>query len=259
MSLDPAMELDRHHERIRTRGINPLVYWITRAVLQPFLLVYFRTSRVGREHIPRSGPVLLAANHRSFLDPFLIGLCLRRPIYFVAKRELFEKRLVGWFLNCLGAFPIRRGESDEEAVATVKAVLARGDAVVIFPEGTRIRTPQLGTPKRGVGRFALECGAPVVPIAIHGSERARRGFVVRPVKCRVRCGRALTYPRVEVASQRLANEVTARIWPCVELQYGWLAGLPAVDAKPQLVPRPALATIGPARLRRSADRDDRAA
>jgi 1-acyl-sn-glycerol-3-phosphate acyltransferase len=258
------MALDRHHERIRTRGINPVVYWITRAILQPFLLIWFRTSRMGREHIPTSGPVLLAANHRSFLDPFLIGLCLRRPIYFVAKRELFGNRLIGWFLNCLGAFPIRRGESDEEAVATIKAILARGDAVVIFPEGTRIRKPGLGRPKRGVGRFALECGVPVVPIAVHGTERARRGFVIRPVKVRVRCGRQLTLPRVDQASQRLATEVTDRIWPCVQLQYAWLAALPAADPRPQLVSRPAaLATIGPprlpARLRRGDDQHDRAA
>ena len=254
------MGLDIHHERIRTRGVNPVVYWITRAILQPFLLVWFRTQRLGREHIPREGGVILAANHKSFLDPFVVGLCLRRPVYFVAKRELFDNRLIGWFLNCLGAFPIRRGESDEEAVATVKAVLARGDAVVIFPEGTRRRDPrELGEPKRGVGRFALECGAPVVPIAVHGTERARSGLLVKPVKVRVRCGRPLTFPQVESASPRLATEVTARIWPCVELQYRWLDELPAVEPKPALVPRPAaLATIGPGRRARS-ERDDRRA
>jgi 1-acyl-sn-glycerol-3-phosphate acyltransferase len=254
------MVLDRHHERIRTRGINPVVYWITRAVLQPFLMAWFRTARIGREHIPRSGGVVLAANHKSFLDPFLIGLCLRRPIYFVAKRELFENRLTGWFLNCLGAFPIRRGESDEEAVATVKAVLARGDAVVIFPEGTRVRdADRLAEPKRGVGRFALECGVPVVPIAVHGTERARSGWVVRPVKVRVRCGRPLTFPRVEVASPRLATEVTARIWPCVELQYRWLDELPALEARPPLVPIPALAALGPGRRGSDDQADDRRA
>jgi glycerol-3-phosphate dehydrogenase (NAD(P)+) len=252
------MGLDRHHERIRTRGINPVVYWITRAILQPFLLLYFRTARIGREHIPREGAAILAANHKSFLDPFVIGMCLRRPIYFVAKRELFQKRLIGWFLNCLGAFPIRRGESDEEAVATIKAVLARGDAVLIFPEGTRIRKPGLGEPKRGVGRFALECGAPVVPIAVHGSERARRGWRIRPVKVRIRCGRPLTFPRVEEASPRLAAEVTERIWPCVQLQYRWLDELPALEAKPPLVPRPTLALLGPGRGEDSAD-DRRAA
>lgn len=239
------MSLDRHHERIRTRGINPVVYWITRAVLQPFLMIWFRPSRIGREHIPGSGGVVLAANHKSFLDPFLIGLCLRRPIYFVAKRELFENRLIGWFLNCLGAFPVRRGESDEEMVATAQAVLARGDALVIFPEGTRVRDPEaLGRPKRGVGRFALECGVPVVPIAVHGSERARSGWIVRPVKLRLRCGRPLTFPRLEKASPRLANEVTMRIWPCVELQYRWLQDLPALESKPPLVPRPRLALLG---------------
>ena len=94
--------------------MNKVVYWTIRAFLQPALLLYFRIRRTGREHIP-AGKVILAANHRSFLDPFVIGLCVRRPIYFVAKREIFEKRFTGWILNCLGAFPIRRGESDEES------------------------------------------------------------------------------------------------------------------------------------------------
>ena len=98
----------------------------------------------------------------------------------MAKKELFENRLIGWFLNCLGAFPVRRGESDEDSVATALALLERGEAVVIFPEGTRHRSGPLHPPKRGVGRLALESGAPVVPIAITGTERARRGWIFRP-------------------------------------------------------------------------------
>jgi 1-acyl-sn-glycerol-3-phosphate acyltransferase len=180
---------------------------------------------MGREHVP-PGAVILASNHRSFLDPFVVGICLNRPVYFVAKKELFDKRLVGWFLNALGAFPIRRGESDEESVETAKQILARGDALVIFPEGTRIREGSLGRAKRGVGRLALESGAPVVPVAVHGTERARRGWRLKPVKVKVRLGRPLTFPRVESASRQLATEVTARIWPCVELQWEWLGGLP---------------------------------
>src|SRR4051794_10038251 len=116
------MSLSLHHRRARERGVHPVVYWITRAVLQPFLQIYFRTSRIGREHVPESGPVILAANHRSFLDPFVIGICIRRPVYFVAKKELFDNRLTGWFLNCLGAFPIRRGESDEESMETSRQI-----------------------------------------------------------------------------------------------------------------------------------------
>ncbi|MDX6552863.1 MAG: glycerol-3-phosphate dehydrogenase, partial [Gaiellales bacterium] len=218
--------LSVHHERARTRGVQPVVYWVTRAILQPALQVFFRMSRMGREHVPAEGPVILASNHRSFLDPFVIGCCVRRPVYFVAKRELFHNPLIGWFLNCLGAFPIRRGEADEESVETAKRILARGDAVVIFPEGTRIRSGSLGSAKRGVGRLALESGAPVVPVTVHGTERARRGWRFRPVKVKVRMGRPLTFPRVESASRSLAAEVTARIWPCVELQWEWLGGLP---------------------------------
>src|SRR3954447_5113764 len=209
----------RYHERTRRRGVHTLVYWLPRAVLQPFIQIYFRLSRTGRQHVPAHGGVLLAANHRSFLDPFAIGCCLRRPIYFVAKQELFNNRLYGWFLNCLGAFPIRRGESDEEAMKTARMLLERGDAVVIFPEGTRHRTGSLGKPRRGVGRLALETGAPVVPIAVLGSERARRGWMIRPVKVKLRFGRPVTFPRVEEPSKSLGTEVTARIWPCVELQW----------------------------------------
>lgn len=226
MATHDAEALSIHHERIRRRGVNPFVYWAFRAVAQPAIHIWFRLSRGSKEHIPARGGVILAANHRSFLDPFVIGCCLRRPIYFVAKKELFDNRVIGWFLNCLGAFPIRRGESDEDSMATARALLERGDAVVIFPEGTRIRTGSLGRPKRGVGRLALETGAPVVPIAITGSDRARRGWRVRPVKVRIRCGRPLTFPHVESPSAHLAGEVTARIWPCVSLQWEWLGGLP---------------------------------
>jgi glycerol-3-phosphate dehydrogenase (NAD(P)+) len=216
-------DLSEYQERIRRRGVQPVVYWLTRAVLQPAILLYFRLARTGRGHIP-DGAVLLAANHRSFLDPFLVGLCLRRPVYFVAKRELFEKRLTAWFLCSLGAFPIRRGESDEEAMTTALELLERGEAVVIFPEGTRVRTGPPGPAKRGVGRLALESGAPVVPVAVAGSERVRRGWRIRPAKVRVRCGRPLTFPLVEEPSPRLANAVTIRVWPCVQLHYAWLAG-----------------------------------
>jgi glycerol-3-phosphate dehydrogenase (NAD(P)+) len=221
-----ADTLNHFHARTRRRGVNTLVYWIVRGVLEPAIRLWFRLTSTGHRNIPE-GPVILAANHRSFLDPFVIGVFLRRPIYFVAKKELFENRLQGWLLNCLGAFPLRRGESDEESVRTALELLERGQAVVIFPEGTRIRSGSLGKPKRGVGRLALESGAPVVPVAVTGTERARsRGLRIKPVKVSLRYGRALTFPRVEGPSPSLAREVTERIWPCVQLQWEWLGGLP---------------------------------
>src|ERR687890_380813 len=223
--------LSMYHERTRRRGVNSLVYWPMRWILKSGILVYFRLRRLGTEHIPEGG-VILASNHRSFLDPFAIGCCLGRPIYFVAKQELFKNPLMGWILNCLGAFPIKRGASDEESMDTALALLERGQAVVIFPEGTRIRTGSLARPKRGVGRLALQSGKPVVPIAVTNSERARSGWRIKPVKVHIRCGPPLTFPRVEEPSPFLAGEVTERIWPCVELQWEWLGPPPARCAPP---------------------------
>jgi len=216
---------EAEHRRARERGVNPILYWLVRAVFQPFFHLYFRLSRIGREHIPTDGPVIFASNHRSFLDPFVIATLIRRPMYYVAKRELFRHRLQGWFLNSLGAFPVDRGSSDAEMIATAKAILARGDCVLIFPEGTRIRPGALGTPRRGVGRLALESGAPVVPLAVIGTEDVRRGWRIRPHKVRIRVGRALTFPRVQRTSPALAQAVTDRVWPCVMLQWEWLGGV----------------------------------
>jgi 1-acyl-sn-glycerol-3-phosphate acyltransferase len=214
------------HERARSHGVNPLVYWLVRGVFQPFFHLYFRLSRIGREHVPATGGVIFAANHRSFLDPFVIATIARRPMYYVAKRELFRHRLMAWWLNSLGAFPVDRGSGDRDMIETAKAILARGDAVLIFPEGTRIRPGSLGRPKRGVGRLALETGAPVVPVAVIGTESIRTGWRIRPHKVRIRIGRPLTFPRVESASPQLAAAVTDRIWPHVMLQWEWLGGLP---------------------------------
>ncbi len=222
------MDYEALHRRAREHGVNPVVYWIVRSLFQPFFHVYFRMSRIGREYIPAEGPVIVAANHRSFLDPFVIATMARRPMYYVAKKELFAHRWQAWLLNALGAFPVDRGAGDEESVVTSKEILARGDIVLIFPEGTRTRPGSLGKPKRGVGRLALETGAPVVPLAVIGTEDVRRGWRIRPRKVRIRAGRPLRFPAVESASRALAGAVTERIWPCVMLQWEWLGGMPPI-------------------------------
>jgi glycerol-3-phosphate dehydrogenase (NAD(P)+) len=225
-----TMNLQRAHELARTKGVNPVVYWIVRTILQPFFHLYFRIERMGREHIPAQGPVLLASNHRSFSDPFLIGICLRRPLRFVAKKELFDRWWKARLLVALGAFPIDRGESDEQAMETARLILESGGAVGIFPEGTRVRPGPLGDPKRGVGRLALETGAPVVPVAIIGTEDIRSGWRIRPRKVRVRFGKALTFPRPVAGSvapnlPQVAHGITARVWSCISLQWEWLGGV----------------------------------
>lgn len=211
-------------ERALARGVNPLLYRLVRAVLVPFFRLYFRLEGAGCEHVPAGEAAILAANHRSFLDPFVIGALARRPVYYMAKRELFERRWQAWLLSALGAFPVDRGAGDEQAMATARALLERGDCVVIFPEGTRIRTPWLGAPRRGVGRLALQTGAQVVPIAVIGTDRVRSGWRVSPHKVALRFGRPLRYPIAERPSPRMALGVAERIWACVSLQWQWLGG-----------------------------------
>ncbi len=217
-----------YHRFTREKGVNWAFYLLVRAILQPAFLIYFRLSRNGREHARIQGPMIVAANHRSFLDPFVIAVTLpwRRPMNFVAKAELFGPRWQGWLLNRLGAYPVRRGKSDDEVMVTSREVLKRGGAVCIFPEGTRIRSGALARPRRGFGRLALETGAAVLPVAVHGTEHCRRGARIRPRKVKVRAGRALTFPQTESPSPQLASSVGARVWPAIELQWEYLGGLP---------------------------------
>jgi len=220
--------LHAYHAYTRAHSVNWPLYLLARVAITPFLLVYLRLGRTGREYGRVSGGLIVAANHRSFLDPFVIGATLpwRRPMNYVAKVELFERRWQGWLLSRLGAFPIRRGESDKLAMTTARLAVERGGTVCIFPEGTRIRRGTLAAPKRGVGRLALQTGAPVVPTAVFGSERVRRGWRIRPRQVRVRLGRAMTFPTVDEPSPPLAESVTARIWPNVLLQWEEMGGLP---------------------------------
>jgi glycerol-3-phosphate dehydrogenase (NAD(P)+) len=246
MEHEADRQLSDFRERTLARGVNPFVYWPARALLVPFFLVYFRMRRIGREHLPRSGPLLLASNHRSFLDPFLIGTLVRRPVYYMAKRELFAHPLVAWLLSSLGAFPVDRGAGDAEAIETGRAILARGDCVVLFPEGTRVRPGPLGRPRRGVGRLALETGAPVAPVAVIGTEDVRRGWRIRPRRATLRVGAPMRFPSTDEPSPAAAKTVTERIWACVSLQWEWLGGEPSPRSEPRRA-----TSAPPARRRRA--------
>ncbi|MGD9347911.1 MAG: lysophospholipid acyltransferase family protein [Candidatus Aminicenantes bacterium] len=147
-------------------------YAIAYFVCQFILRVVFHLSVKGREHIPRSGPFIAASNHTSFTDPPLIGSLIKREIAFLAKEELFHKIILKDLIKKLNAFPVKRGESSISSVKTCVRILSdQKMPLLIFPEGTRIKTGQLSTPERGISFIAAQTKVPVLPIYVENGER----------------------------------------------------------------------------------------
>src|SRR5215217_5975120 len=213
----PAEHFTRFHERVRSRRPNG-VYDLTRLVLTPYLSLFFRTRAIDSHKVPAQGPVILAPNHFSFLDHFFLAVYLRRRVHFMAKSQLF-KRPMQWIYNPGGVFPVRRGRSDEEAFETAHAVLERGDVVVMYAEGGRSRTGELGEPRPGLGRLALESGVAVVPTAIYGSERARNWKRLQFPKVTVQFGDPVRFERVEEPTRDEAQEASELVFAEIALLY----------------------------------------
>jgi 1-acyl-sn-glycerol-3-phosphate acyltransferase len=213
----PAEYFDQFHEA--ARGGVGWTYTLVRILISlPTLLIY-RVRAIGRENVPKSGPLILAPNHFSQMDHFFTGLYLRRKIRFMAKSQLFGPPVLTYVYKHGGVIPIRRGHRDEEAFKTAFTVLGQGGMLLIYAEGGRSRSGELGEPKRGVGRLALESGAPVVPVAIHGSAKVRRWKRLRFPKVTVQYGEPLSFPLEANPSHERQQEVAQRTFDRVKAMY----------------------------------------
>lgn len=191
----PAEHFNRFHARTRAKRPN-WMYELVRLVLTPYLLLFFRTRAIDSDKVPAGGPAIVAPNHFSFLDHFFVSVYLRRKVQFMAKSQLFKAPMQVVYHNG-GVFPVRRGHRDDEAFKTAHAVLARGGIVVMYCEGGRSRTGELGEAKPGIGRLALESGAPVVPTALVGSERVRNWKRLQFPKVTVQFGDPIRFEQVD--------------------------------------------------------------
>src|SRR5215213_8784785 len=224
------MTNEQAHLLAREKGVSRPLYAVVRGIVTPLFRGYFRMHVSGADHVPAEGAAIVAPNHKSFWDSFFIGVCTRRHLRFMAKTELIEARY-GRLLVRLGAFPVRRGSSDEDALETARTVLRQGGLLALFPEGTRIRDPdELGHPKRGAGRLALEEGAPIVPAAITGTERLFLGPLPKPGRVQVAFGEPIPAAALPPTPEAAGELVEGRLWPEVEGEYRRLRSRPGAIA-----------------------------
>jgi 1-acyl-sn-glycerol-3-phosphate acyltransferase len=214
----------------REKGVSRPLYATVRALIVPFMRLYFRMHIAGAEHIPAEGPAIVAPNHKSFYDSFFIAACTRRPLRSMAKSELIDAPY-GRLLVRLGAFPVRRGQSDAEALETARTVLRQGGLLALFPEGTRVRDPEgLGHPKRGAGRIALDTGAPLVPCAITGTEALFAGPFPKPRRVQVAFAEPISAAGLAATPEVAGELVEGTLWPEVEGEYRRLRARPTLIA-----------------------------
>jgi 1-acyl-sn-glycerol-3-phosphate acyltransferase len=217
----PAEHFDRFHERSRTTDPN-WVYDAVRIATTLHAWVFFRTRGVAAEKVPARGPVILAPNHFSFMDHFFLGTSIRRKVRFMAKSQLFKPPME-WIYSPGGVFPVRRGYADEEAFITARAILDRGGVIAMYSEGGRSRTGQLSESVRpGIGRLALQSGAPIVPVAIHGSSRVRNWRRLRFPKVTVLYGDPIRWERLEDPTREQQQQVANAIFAEVRKLYAQL-------------------------------------
>jgi 1-acyl-sn-glycerol-3-phosphate acyltransferase len=192
----PKEHFDRFHARARTREPD-WAYELVRVITSLYAYTLLRARPISAENVPGSGAVILAPNHFSFMDHFLMGCYIRRKVRFMAKSQLF-KGPMQFIYSHGGVFPVRRGARDEETFITAETILARGGAITMYCEGGRSRTGKVAEQaKRGIGRLALESGAPIVPIAIHGSSRIRNWKRLQFPQVTIQYGDPIRWERIE--------------------------------------------------------------
>ncbi len=217
----PAEYFDQFHASAR-KGVGWTYTFVRLIISLPTLLLY-RVRAIGVENVPKHGGMVLAPNHLSQMDHFFCGLYLRRKIRFMAKSQIFGPRVLTYVFKHGGVFPIRRGHRDEEAFVTAFTILEQGGMLLVYAEGGRSRSGELGEARPGIGRIALESGVPIVPVAIFGSESVRRWKRFRFPKVTVQYGEPLTFAAEDSPSRERQLEVARQVFGRVREMHEGLA------------------------------------
>src|ERR1700736_6175687 len=217
----PKEYFDRFHARARAREPDP-IYELVRVITSLYAYTFLRARPISADKVPGRGAVILAPNHFSFMDHFLIGCYIRRKVRFMAKSQLF-KRPMQFIYTHGGVFPVRRGARDQETFITAEQILQRGGAVAMYCEGGRSRTGKVSEQaKPGIGRLALESGATVVPIAVHGSSHIRNWKRLRFPRVTIQYGDPIRWERTEDPTREQQQAVADAILTEIRRMYAGL-------------------------------------
>jgi len=205
-------------------------YELTQMLVRLVVPLIARLRTGGLENVPRTGPVILAMNHIHWTDIPLAAVRVPRVTHYMAKIELFQKPVFGGFIRFLGAFSVRRGEGDREAIRTAEQLLANGEVVVIFPEGHRSESGALIPAHSGAGYIALRTGVPVVAVGIQGTKRVFTGLRYGPFRPTVTIrysapftvgsGGKLSREGVAAATDEIMHQIAALLPPAQRGPYG---------------------------------------
>lgn len=185
------------------------------SVVSPMLHGYFRGRIYGAENVPRQGPLIIVSNHASDFDPPIVSCCVRRPVAYMAKEELFQVPVLSQAIRLYGAYPVKRGSADRSAIREAIASLENGWAAGIFLQGTRTPDARIPNPKLGAALIAAKMQAPMLPVSLWGTQNIiRKGSAIpRPVPLTVRIGQPLPPPQstdreeLETVTQYCANVI----------------------------------------------------
>ena len=203
----------------------PWFYYVGRLIVMMLLLLLTRWQIKGRENMPSQGALLIISNHINIVDSPLLVVSLRRRVIFMAKKELFQSRVIGYFISGFGAFSVHRGHLDKKALYQVHQLLADGQALVMFPEGTRSRNAQLQHAFPGAALIASRSGVPIVPVGITGTEKIKGlAWMLHRPRITVNIGRLFYLPQVnnkltKVELAELTNSIMEHIAELLPPQY----------------------------------------